>query len=873
MYSLLISLFFLPHALATQEVTAPRVRVLFEDPALEPFAQRVAAEAERALDVLVPLFDFAPGTITLTIDPTTDVYNATAFALPRPKVALRALFPNDVNLGYRTEDDLTLLLLHELTHNLQLSYNARPEGISGGLGALPRLGLVGETLAAVPPPWLIEGLAVWVESEFTSGGRLGDALTTGLVRSASLGEHPSLSDVSLSTYSAWPGGAARYLYGAEFTGYLIEQHGFEAILKTLRTYNEGGFFTPFADAWQEAIGTSLTDEWAAWWASVEEVAAAEADEVHAGRTLTETNWYTRAPTLNPAGTQLAWVSWPPAVNVADFIDGRTMNGRELIADRLPSTLAWLDARTLLYARAVRRPGSEFSELFALDVVTGQETQLTEGARAQFPAPMPDGCVLYIYDIVTEPSQVRRWCEGETETLDVLWRAPGGEHVVGLAVSDAGRVALSVWRGGFVDLAVLEAGRLRYLTQDAAQDLDPAWRGETALVFRSDRGTHRGEVYELYNLELSSQTLTRLTQTVGGAFDPEVAEAGLLYTQLGKQGYNLAFLSEPLEVSVPLTREPLPEKRLEPIQTFPVHDYSPLPSLLPYGWLPTSGGVSVSPLNVAASAAVLGQDDSGAHNYALTLGLNSSLAGTPLGLYSNLRYAYGEGGLLEAQQPLSFGVQAGLWPHSPHLGRTEEVVMGVRGDVSARLPLDQWVGYVGVRAGGVRLPSRGDVQFDGRIDASLSQQRTDRWGYRTRGPRFGASGVWSATPTDPSLGAWLDATYFTSLWDGTLELWGRSGYRPAKVIPTQAATDFGATFTVGYRRSLPLRLRYGDGLYAAERLTLEPRLRTWVDSGFHVGADLTLSLDTVVNYGAPTSLSGTFGYADGFWYRLGLSLPL
>ena len=853
-------------ASATQEVITPRVRVLFENAALEPYAQRVANEAERALDVLVPLFDFTPQTITLTIDPTTDVYNATAFALPRPKVALRALFPNDVNLGYRTQDDLTLLLLHELTHNVQLSYDVNADGARDGIAGLPRLGIVGENLAAVPPLWLIEGLAVWVESEFTTGGRLGDALTTGLVRSAALGEHPSLADVSLFTYSAWPGGTARYLYGAEFIGYLVEQHGFEAILETLRVYNSGEFFVPFAEAWRQAVGTDLSAEWQAWWASVEAVAETKEVNTHAGRTLTETDWYTRAPALNRNETQLAWVSWPPSIKVADFANGELTNERELIRDRSPSTLAWLGARTLLYARPVRRPGSEFSELFTLDVLTGQETQLTSGARAQFPEPTPEGCILYVHDIITEPSQVRRWCNGETE---ILWRAPNSEHVVGLTVSEAGRVALSVWREGFVDLAVLEGGRLRYLTQDAAQDLDPTWRGETVLEFRSDRG--RGE-YELYRLELSSQSLTRLTETVGGAFSPEVTQDGLLYAQLGAKGYNLAFLDNSLEIPIELTRESLLEVE-KTAQIYPIRNYAPLPSLAPYGWLPTGGELSFSPFGLAASAAVLGQDDSGAHSYALSLGFDSALAGAPLGLFTNLRYAYGAGGLLEAQQPLSFGVRAGLWPHNPHLGSTKEVALGVMGDVSARLPLDQWTLLLGSRAGTLRLPSRGDLQFDGRVDAALSKLRSDPWGYRVRGLRLGASGVWSATPEGPSLGVWADAVYFTPFWDGTLELSGRSGYRPGKVIPVESDTDLSTLFTVGYRRTLPLALRYGDGLYAAERVSLEPRLRTWLDSSLHLGADLTISLDTVINYGAPTSIGATLGYADGFWYRLGLRLPL
>ena len=353
----------------------------------------------------------------------------------------------------------------------------------------------------------------------------------------------------------------------------------------------------------------------------------------------------------------------------------------------------------------------------------------------------------------------------------------------------------------------------------------------------------------------------------------MSETGLLYTQLGAKGYNLTFLDDPIDLPMKLSREPLPDVDVGETVTFPVRDYSPVPSLLPYGWLPTGGVVSLAPLHVAASAAVLGQDDSGVHNYRLALGFDSALAGTPLGLYTNLRYAYGEGGLLEAQQPLSFGVRGGLWPHNPHLEPTEEVALGVMGDVSARLPYDRWVSYTYARIGALRLPSRGDVQFDGYATTTLSKLRTDNWGYRTLGVRVGASGVWSAAETGPSLGAWVDAAYYAPFQGGTFELSGRSGYRPAQLIPTSPDIDLSALLTVGYRRTLPLTLRYGDGLYAAERVSLEPKVRIWLDSKLHVGADFTLSFDMVLNYGAPTSISGTLGYADGFWYSVGLRLPL
>lgn len=875
---LLLLLIFLatPFALATQEIVTPRVRVLFDDPALEPHAQRIANEAERALDALAPLFGSEPERITLTIDDLTDVYNATATALPRPKVALRALFPTDVELGLRTEDDLYLLLLHELTHNLQFSYTERPEGAGEPL----RLGVVGEGVAAVPPPWFVEGLATWAESTYTEGGRVGDALTTGLLESAALeGDPPTLTEASLATYSGWPGNLTRYLYGAAFVDHLVETRGFEAVLETLRVYNANGPLRDFSDAWAEAVGTELEEEWGAWLETLEERAEARAGSVHAGETLTKTGWYTRAPAVSPDGSKVAWLSWPPSVVVADLVtdpgEGAGLeNRRTLISERFLTGLAWLDADTLLYARPVPRPGRTLSELFALDIHTGEERQLTRGARAKRPSVTPKGCVLYVRDVVTERSKVQRWCDGTTDTLLTL---PEGEHVVGLAVSEGGRVALSVWRGGFVDLALLEEDELIPLTQDAAQDLDPAWRGEEALVFRSDR--EPGGVFDLFELTLENSSLSRLTRTLGGAFEPAASPAGLLYAELGAEGYSLALLETPLDVDTPFAFEPL-QRRERSFTHYEVRPYSPFSSLRPYGWLPDNVSVGSGPIGVSLGASVLGQDDSGRHSYRLSFGYDGERSGLLEGVYANARYDFAAAGTLTTPSvtpPFGVGVQLGLWPHTPHAAPWDEVALGVKGFFTARVPLDTWNARVGLEVGALYLESFGALQPDGRLTATLSRGRTDPYGYPTRGVWTGLTGVVSATGEGLSPGAWLDGRYYRSAGavglPGTLEFAARAGYRIALLVPRRFESDWGGLFTAGYHTSLPLGWRYGDGLYAVERLSFEPRARVLWDGGLTWGGDLTVSLDALLNYSAPVSLSGTLGYAEGFWYRFGVRLPL
>lgn len=858
-----------PFAWATQEVVSKRVTVLFEEPSEQAYAERVAVEAERALDKLIPLFGFEPPPITLRLEDTTDLYNAFASPLPRRGVSLRRLFPSETALSYRAEDDLQLLLIHELTHIMQFSY-------LGGRGTGLRLGLVGEGIANVPPAWLIEGLAVWNESELTTGGRRDDALTRGLLASVALtGTWPSLTDASLATYSGWPGGMTEYLFGVGFTSRLIEKHGFGAVLDALAQHNSAGFLRPFSASWELAVGTDLEAEWQAWQRTVKAEAGAHAVRQikRQGRAVTSSGWYTRAPALSPDGRQLAWVGWPGTIMLAEVHGGELQQRRVLLDDRAPETVRWLGPHTLVYARPVPRPKHTYSELFTLDTRTGREVQLTEGARASRPAALPNGCIVYLTDDGTR-SRLMHLCP-ERGAATVRYRTAAGTHLVGLATSRSGRVAMSIWRRGFVDLALFEAGKLRFITQDRAQDLEPNWQGEGALLFRSDRSPTGA--FDLYRVALDTpDTLTRMTATVGGAFTPEAGRGGLWFSVLGGQGYDIAWLLEGAEVgSSTLVRYPLPSA-LTAQPSFSIRPYKPLPSLAPYGWLPTSVGARVGPLGVFGEASLLAQDDSSDHALRATLGYDTALPAL-YGLYGYVRYDYGDGGLpLRATpRPLRYSLQVGVWPFTPHLGRTRGTALGVQAGVRARLPEDRRVYSFGLETSLVHfLGGAPGVSLDVRAEGAISARYKDVWGYDTEGWRVAATGVLGATGGAPSLGAWLDGLYVQPVGAlGRLVFGLRAGYRPAWPIPLEPGSDAAALFTFGLTKSLPVGLRFGDGLYALERVTLEPKVRTWVGNALYLGGDLTVSLDTVLSYGAPVAFSGTLGYAGGLWTRLGIRLPL
>jgi len=145
-------------AWAWQQIESERVRVLYPDQALAPYAEEVLLEAEAALDVLEPLFGPREGRVVLRVNHAVDWFNAYATPVPRRTVELLAPVPAGPLIDLRSPSVTYLLLVHELTHTRQLTYRELP----GGRRPV-RLGLVTELSAPMPPAWFVEGVATYME--------------------------------------------------------------------------------------------------------------------------------------------------------------------------------------------------------------------------------------------------------------------------------------------------------------------------------------------------------------------------------------------------------------------------------------------------------------------------------------------------------------------------------------------------------------------------------------------------------------------------------------------------------------------------------------------------------------------------------------
>lgn len=598
-------------------------RIHFPDPALETVARRAAARAEVAYAQLAESFLAAPrGRIELVVADNVDFANGYATPLPTNRLVVFVHPPTDeVALAF-FDDWLQLVIAHELTHNFHL------DQAGGPWRALRRV--FGRSALLFPqlltPGWLIEGLAVYQESQLTRAGRLRGSYHEMALRAAVLEDAFFPIDRASGTPIRWPAGAGRYIYGSLFVAHLAERFGEERVTDFVRDY--GARLVPYRldAAARRTFGVSLSRAWREWQDSLRVVYTARADSLRAAgltepQILTPEGRFALYPRFAPDGASIVYAAATgraePSTRRVFLDDGR----REEIAPR--STLgpvSWLpDGAALLSAELeFRDPYRLYAELVRLEP-GGRRTQLTRGARLREPELHPDGRRLaaighapgtnvpLVVDLRT--GSARRLAE---PSPDVHWAAPRWSPT-------GDRLALSRWRrGGYFDVVVLDtAGAvLRELTRDRAVDLHPAWSPDGRyLLFSSDRTG----IANLFAYDLARDTLYQVTNLLTGGFYPDVSPDGrwIAYSHYSAAGFHIARLPfEPTSwrAAAPAGEEPAggapgaaAEAVIEAADEIggPVRRYSAWPSVAPAGWLPQLAGGTA--LGTGWGAAVEGRD--------------------------------------------------------------------------------------------------------------------------------------------------------------------------------------------------------------------------------------------------------------------------
>ena len=574
-------------------VSSDRVSVHFHDP-LEPMARQAASIASEILQRHEQRYGQRVGRVQLVLVDADDQPNGFASPLPFPLVNLRAVAPDGTDGFGNHEGWLRLVLAHELAHVVHLEEARGPWQLGRKLfGRAPFLFPNSFAMS-----WMIEGLATYEETELTAFGRGRNPDSRMVLRMAALEGRFPKQDQAIYALDAWPGGQVAYLFGEALLRRVSATAGQDALPRLARQH--AGQFPPWLDGrtLRKVSGTGLDDHWTAFAGAAAEAFGSEAKArtrsgLTESRPLTARGIRQASPRFSPDGTTVAYTSQTltrfPEIRLvrADGSGDRRFRRRNG-----GSGLAWTpDGGSLAFAELqVHGTYSVFGDLSLATLAGGKLRRLTRGARAYDPDVSPDGRSIVFARKLGDRSELslvgidgRGLLTLTASTPGVEWSGPRWSPT-GAAI-----VAARLLPGGWLDVVLVDpaTGAVEQLTHDRAKDVDPSWTPDgQAVVFCSDRDG----VSNLYALRLADRSIVRVTNVLGGAFQPSVAPDGrsVVYSDYSSRGYDVRIAPLELASAAPaaafLDERPAPRPDPAPAAA-PARPYRAGSMLWPRFWSP------------------------------------------------------------------------------------------------------------------------------------------------------------------------------------------------------------------------------------------------------------------------------------------------
>jgi Tol biopolymer transport system component len=561
---------------------------------LEGMAREAQALSDDLLDDLEARYGNHVGRVRVVLTDTDDDSNGYATPLPYPLVNIRAVAPNGADDFGNLESWLRLVLTHELAHVVHLE---PARGVVGfGRKLLGRAPYLFPNIFT--PTWMIEGLAVYEETERTAFGR-GRNPDSLMVRRAAAraGQFPT-EDQAVYGLDEWPGGQASYLFGEGFVRHLSDSAGRDVLPRLQRVQSRQ--VIPYLDDWtsSKVTGASFHAHWKEWTLLEERDASHDAEATSArgltaARALTTRGIRQIGPRFSPDGEWIAYSSSSlrrfPQIRLVKK-DGT--EDRRLVERNGGASLSWTpDGRSLVFDEMeVYRTFHRTFDLRVVDVATGRLRRLTQGLRAREPDVSPDGRTVVFVRKMGERSELHTLALDGTGLRPLTSSLPQTEWGDPRFSPDGAWVVASrLLPGGWLDVVLVEVatGIVTELTNDRARDVEPSFTPDGAVVvFRSDRDGRSN----LYAHRLADGALLRLTNVLGGAFAPGPSPDGkeLAFASYSSRGYDVNVASYDLANAAPaapfLDTYPEAQPRVAAAQG-ESRPYRPLQTLWPRFWSP------------------------------------------------------------------------------------------------------------------------------------------------------------------------------------------------------------------------------------------------------------------------------------------------
>lgn len=545
-------------------------------PGEERTAQLVAKIAEEIYGPLTKLYNHKPDQkVTFVIWDTDDYANGETYFYDN-KINIWA---SSLDFDLRgTHNWLRNVVTHEFTHEIEmntatkfgrhvpaiylqwLGYEAarRPDVLYGYPNVVVSYPLSG----IVIPAWFAEGVAQYniprLHYDYWDSHR--DMILREYVlnhKMFSLQEMGGFGKTSLGNESTYNAGFA-------FVHYLATTYGTDVLRRLSIAMRDVDALT-INHAFEQVLHKSaqtVYDEWKAFLEKMYDAKTAPIKKtLHAGKIISGEGFANLFPVYSPDGKYVAYCSnkgfdyfGTSSIYVMNLADSTEKD----IADGVTSELSWSsDGQYLLYAKETRYNHfwNSLYDLYTYNLKTGKEVRLTHSLRARYPSLShndkkvvyvagTDGTLnLYEADIdlaagkISHIVQLTHFDKGQ-QIYGPRWSNDGTKISFSYSYSASRRI-------GIYDFA---DSSYHFVTPEGQDSRNAAWvENDSSIVFSSDRSG----IFNIYRMNLYSDSTVALTNVLGGAFQPTVSQKGdMVYSSYQWSGYKIAELKDARPVANP-----------------------------------------------------------------------------------------------------------------------------------------------------------------------------------------------------------------------------------------------------------------------------------------------------------------------------------
>ena len=595
------------------------------------FAERTLQAAERAHRLLQPIFPEVPPLTRIVLADFSDSLNGYSLNFPYPHFVVFASPPESTSELSSLDQWLDSVVLHEFAHTLHL-YPAH------GIWKLMR-SVFGTWVVpnGMLPQHFHEGLATFLETEFSKGGRGRSAyfkmLTRKSVQSGQWLEDFAPLDRRDGSFSFFPQGSSPYFFGYHFYDFLWRQKGAEGIRDlTLASSSNWPYWvgTPIEDVY----GLSISEIWAR--IKQEQTQLFQKELTHLkSQSPSALTYFTRSGFLKKevrSSVQLKEVAYlsshPQDGQRLEILE--TSQGNKVFSHPIPVSgaggLCWKrNERESVFVAPVIWSEDNYQET-RLQVISA----LPKQSRGYLSTPSEPIRNVHEFSCSEDFSQLLTYQEkggkgslrvyqgnfNQSETalkLNHQWELPEGTWVSSLLI---GNPHIFLLRKG--DKSLFFEWQPPELPKPLGEIPGHAFslKKNSNGIFLITSLSGREEIWQWDRL---SGTLKKQVIVTGGVNSFDFAPEGFYVTSYEPGGYDIALVGLPQSGKTRLSPVSLEDsKPLASESISPEKDYSPLSTLIPRTWVPSA---LIVPYGLQLGAWIPMFDLSQRHFYDVNLGLD------------------------------------------------------------------------------------------------------------------------------------------------------------------------------------------------------------------------------------------------------------